>query len=254
MVLNIIFVFILGAIVGSFLNVLILRYGTGRSIVGGRSQCFSCAHPLRWYELIPIFSFLIQGGRCRHCQAKISWQYSLVELVTGILFVLIFIITPIPYTLITLACYLILFSLLIAITVYDLRHQIIPDEWVWLFNGLALILIWSQSHFTERFLAGLGFGGFLALLWLISGGRWMGLGDGKLGLGLGWLLPSWPLAASALVLSFWIGAVVGLLLIILGRLSKGSKKVTIKSEIPFAPFLILAFLLVFFLHLNVLPF
>ncbi len=84
------FIFIFGTIIGSFLNVVILRYNTGYSPVATRSRCFNCGKILKWYELIPILSFLIQFGRCRNCKSKISIQYPLIELLTGIIFLLIF--------------------------------------------------------------------------------------------------------------------------------------------------------------------
>src|SRR3989339_930062 len=83
-------VFCFGAIIGSFLNVVTLRLGTGESVVSGGSKCFSCGKKLKWIELVPIFSFLIQKGRCRECKSKISLQYPAVEILTGLVFLLIF--------------------------------------------------------------------------------------------------------------------------------------------------------------------
>src|SRR3989338_4512275 len=88
--LFIISIFILGLIIGSFLNVVILRCGTGKSILKGSSRCPNCEKKLSWRELIPVLSFIIQKGRCRTCQSKISWQYPIVELLTGIIFALVF--------------------------------------------------------------------------------------------------------------------------------------------------------------------
>src|SRR5574343_2050011 len=85
--------FVFGAIVGSFLNVVSLRFNTGVGL-GGRSKCMSCGTGLTWKELVPIFSFLFQRGACKKCKSKISWQYPLVEFVAGVIFVLIFIIFP----------------------------------------------------------------------------------------------------------------------------------------------------------------
>src|SRR3989339_1660823 len=85
-----VFVFLFGAVVGSFLNVVILRLNTGQSIVSGRSKCFNCAKKLKWRELLPIISFVFLRGKCSACKAKISWQYPLVETITGIIFVLLF--------------------------------------------------------------------------------------------------------------------------------------------------------------------
>ncbi|MFA4853534.1 MAG: prepilin peptidase, partial [Bacteroidales bacterium] len=85
-ILIFVFIFLLGTIVGSFLNVVIFRFNTGRTITTGRSICMNCNRDLRWYELIPVLSFLIQSGKCRRCASKISHQYPLVEIVTGLVF------------------------------------------------------------------------------------------------------------------------------------------------------------------------
>ena len=115
-----IFIFILGAIVGSFLNVVILRLGTGAGF-GGRSFCFSCREKLKWFELIPIFSFFFQRGHCRKCHSRISWQYPLVEILTGVIFLLTYYqLLTINYSLIY---YWLIFSLLLVIAVYDFRQD-----------------------------------------------------------------------------------------------------------------------------------
>jgi len=115
-------IFLCGLIVGSFLNAVIYRLDSGESIVKSRSHCPKCGHVLAWYELVPIFSFVIQGGKCRECKGGISWQYPIVELATAILFVLVLYYNlPLLYTL-TIS------SLLMVIFVYDLKHYIIPDK------------------------------------------------------------------------------------------------------------------------------
>jgi prepilin signal peptidase PulO-like enzyme (type II secretory pathway) len=248
------FVFTFGLIVGSFLNVVIYRYNTGLTI-GGRSKCMSCWKTLRWYELVPIFSFAVQRGRCRVCRAAIAWQYPLVEISTGLIFLLITnyelrITNAISvYTLYAICYMLIISSILIVITVYDLRHKIIPNGFVYAFIVLSFFsLIYNFGRFGfewQRFFAGLAYFAIFGTLWLVSRGRWMGLGDAKLMLGIGWLLPV-PQSITAIILSFWIGAVVGILLL-MGR----RKKYTLKSEMPFAPFLVFGFFLVFFLGLSI---
>jgi leader peptidase (prepilin peptidase)/N-methyltransferase len=228
-----IFVFILGTIIGSFLNVVILRYNTGESIIKNGSRCFGCGRRLKWYELIPIVSFVIQKGRCRKCKSKISIQYPIVEALTGVLFLSIFYLN---YSLLSTIYYLIIFSLLIIIAVYDFRHQIIPDKFVYLFNFFALFNLFSFYDFV----AGLVFFGFFGLLWLVSRGNWMGLGDAKLALGIGWLLGLFK-GILALLLSFWAGALVGIFLLFFFK-----KEYSIKSRIPFGPFLILGTIIAFF--------
>ncbi len=225
------FVFIFGTIVGSFLNVVILRYNSGESIIKNSSKCFSCRERLKWYEMIPVLSFIFQRGRCRHCKSKISWQYPIVELLTGLVFLLIFL--KFQFTLVT-SYYFVVFSILIIISVYDLRHQIIPNLLVYIFDILAflnLLLITNYELRITNFLAGLCFFAFFALIWLLSKGRAMGFGDAKLALGIGWFL-GLNKGIFALLLSFWLGAIVGIFLLIFFN-----KKYNIKSSIPFGPFL-----------------
>ncbi len=239
-------IFIFGTIVGSFLNVVIYRYGTGRSVISGRSQCLACARTLRWYELVPVLSFLLQSGRCRLCNSKLAWQYPLVEILTGLLFVLVW---QLALPLFLLPIYLTIVSLLVVITVYDLRHKIIPDGLVFTFDLLALAPVFYPKFDPTAAIAGPLLFLFFAALWYFSGGRWMGFGDAKLALGVGWLLGLRG-GISAIILAFWIGAAVGLALIALTRLRPRAKLVTIKSELPFAPFIILGLALNLFFHLN----
>src|SRR3989344_6457564 len=128
--LVLVFVFIFGTIIGSFLNVVIYRYNSGTSPLTGRSQCFSCGKTLSWRELIPLVSFISARGRCAKCAVRLSWQYPIVEALSGISFVAVFLLEkPIPETMFLLA----MFSTLLVIAVYDLRHQIIPDGLVMFF-------------------------------------------------------------------------------------------------------------------------
>ncbi len=135
-----IFSFILGTLIGSFLNVVALRYNTGMTL-NGRSKCFSCGETLHWHELIPIFSFIFQRGECKKCRSKISWQYPMVEIGAGILFIFIFYFFP-PISFvssITTIFYVLITCLLLVITVYDIKHKIIPDHLVYTFSALAFI-------------------------------------------------------------------------------------------------------------------
>ncbi len=255
-----IIIFIFGVIIGSFLNVVINRYNTGISL-GGRSMCFSCGAKLSWYELIPIISFLIQRGKCRKCKSKISWQYLIVEFSTGILFLLTVCYLPFTgYFDIFVYFYLwIIICLLVVITVYDFRHKIIPDSFVYVFAGLSFLymfanIVFSIGDFNKiDLLAGPILATPFVLLWLVSRGSWMGLGDAKLSLGIGWFLGLYY-GLSAIILSFWIGAVFGVVLIIFGNtnLFLKDKKFTMKSEIPFGPFLILGIFLVLFFKIDAL--
>lgn len=258
------FIFAFGTIIGSFLNVVILRYNTGTPIINGKSACFSCAKRLSWYELIPIFSFIALRGKCADCKSKISWQYPLVEFFTGLLFLATYLKLNGSYSFfiqglpLDIFYYFGVFSILIVITVYDLRHKIIPDLFVFSFAFISLIWFIAKST-SDVDLANwdLWAGPILAmpffLMWFLSGGRWMGLGDAKLALGIGWFL-GLVSGTSAVIFGFWIGAVVSVLLLLAQRLNLTGKKLTIKSEIPFAPFLILGLLVVFFFGFDVMSF
>ena len=263
------FVFIFGAIIGSFLNVVLYRHNTTMTLMG-RSFCFSCNKQLTWKELFPIASFLALRGKCRFCKSKIDKQYSLVEATMGILSVLLFwklgglaVFTDKVFAVdgvdwvwvLSTALLFTLFCLLVLIVVYDLKHKIIPDNFSYAFAALSLIkiLFFSTTFpFTLTswdLFAGLILASPFALLWLISQGRWMGLGDAKLALGIGWFL-GLKAGFVSIVLAFWIGAIFGVTLIGINKLQKTSlfkHHVTMKSEIPFAPFLILGLLLVYFI-------
>jgi leader peptidase (prepilin peptidase) / N-methyltransferase len=264
MELYIIFFFgILGVIIGSFLNVVILRFNTGKGI-DGRSACFSCAKTLSWYELIPVASYLFQHGKCRGCKSSISIQYILVELATAVLFALVaarillpmsdtYEITSIMNLFVTLTAV----SLLMVIFVYDLRHKIIPDILSFGFAFLALmrLVLYYQEYLftfpgTLDLLAGPLVALPFALIWLLSKGTWMGLGDAKLALGIGWFL-GFSGAISALCLAFWIGAAVSVgLLLLQRRSSKKRGRLSMKSEVPFAPFLVLGLLIIYFFPMD----
>lgn len=257
-----IFIFLLGTIIGSFLNVVIYRFNTGRTIVKGRSMCMSCGHSLSWYELIPVFSFLIQSGKCRTCANKISHQYPIVEILTGILFTLIanyflpILYISVPYYVFLVTFFVFIFSLLMIISVYDIKHKVIPNKLVYAFIFISLISVFvNQTGMGSLFItpsyldliAGPVFALPFALLWLFSKGRLIGLGDAKLILGIGWMLGMMK-GLAAITLSFWLGSIVSLLIIILSR----NKKINMHTEIPFAPFLIIGTLVTFLLGLDII--
>lgn len=261
-----IFVFILGLIIGSFLNVVILRYSSGISL-RGRSFCLNCNKKLSWYELIPLFSFLIQKGKCRGCKSKISWQYPIIEILSGIMFLAVYSLQFTVYSekilltnyhpLLSLLYLWIIFSILIVITVYDIKHKIIPDILVFLFAGISFIgLLFNFGPEINKLnlLAGPILATPFALLWLISKGRWIGLGDAKITLGIGWFMGLID-GLSSIILAFWVGSIFGILLIFFSKLNLlffKDKNFTIKSEIPFAPFLILAMITIFFFGWDIL--
>jgi len=246
--------FCFGLIVGSFINVVVLR--SGARPVSGRSACMSCGAKIPWFDLIPVFSWIWLRGRCRACGSRISMQYPAVEFLTGVIFALV---GGASLTLFATALGLLLGAVLIAIAAYDLRHTIIPNAWVWSFNALALLSVFLPTLYPIPYtlwpiLAGPAVALPLFALWLVSGGKWIGLGDSKLALGIGWLLGPQG-GIKAVLLAFITGAIVGLGLIAFSSVfwkefvnkftptfvsQKFSLGFTMKSEVPFGPFLIAA--------------
>ncbi len=259
----------LGLIIGSFLNVVLFRYQTGRGL-SGRSGCMTCGKQLAWLELIPVISFFLQKAACRNCRAKLSWQYPVVETMTGVTFLLLAVrflpgVDAISvWSLLTLAVYWIIGSFLILISVYDFNHKVIPDEWVIGMGLCGIILpIVSGGSFGYVFfsllnkcLSALILAGFLWSIWYFSKGRAMGYGDVKLAVSVGLVLGLME-GITAMVLAFWVGAIVGIFLVVASKYKKlpySRKLVNLKSEIPFAPFIVLGVFISLILNFNVLPF
>jgi len=211
-----------------------------------RSQCLTCGHTLRWYELIPIVSFIVQLGRCRVCQSKISLQYPLIEAAAGGLSLTAVWIAGVTVEAVLLA---VIFFLFVLIFVYDLKHTIIPNPWVYKALLIALVLVFIRGNSVvvvnaaPYVFTAAGIFSFFFGLWYFTGGRSMGLGDGKLAAAVGLLLS--PIqAVSAIVLSFWIGAGVSLLWMAHQQITQSEETMTMKTQIPFGPFIILGYLLV----------
>jgi prepilin signal peptidase PulO-like enzyme (type II secretory pathway) len=275
-----IFLGILGLLFGSFLNVVALRYQPDKFLfdlkeIGGRSHCPHCGKQLKWFELIPLLSFLVQGGLCRSCGARLSFQYPLVELLSGLIFVLVpwrlgflFPLYPNPYTL-TPILWILVFLALLLVALIDLRLRIIPDEINVFLIIVALPIIFLSSpsfgltegsfigHYALLFgsrgsiwpnhfvglLAGLLF--FLSLT-VFTWGKGMGGGDVKLAAALGFLF-GWPDIAILSPLSFILGSFFALPLLLLGRRKR-------KDFMPFGPFLVLSSALIFLFGFQILDF
>jgi len=208
----VILIFLLGLCVGSFLNVLADRLPRGESVLWGRSHCDYCKKTLRWYELIPVISYIAQRGRCLRCHKPLSLQYLLVEIITGLGFVFLY-----PNML-----NMIIFSALLVLFISDFKYQILPDSMILVASLAALV----HPHFVA---AAASFG-FLYLLWAVTRGRGMGFGDVKFALFMGLFL-GYPQIIVAYYIAFLTGAVAGVILILAGK--KGWK-----SKIAFGPFLI----------------
>jgi len=232
--MDIVFVMLVGLALGSFANVLIDRLPRGESVYFVRSHCDHCHRTLTWYELFPVVSYLIQNGRCRGCSKRISLQYPLVETAFALLLVFLYIRSAgtlfdfTVYTLTALPLFVLFFS--------DYKYSLIPDSMIVVGVIGAMLIRISSTGLTDvtGFLpplgAGVGASLFLLLLYLVTRGRGMGLGDVKLAFLLGFI-SGFPGVVVTLALAFLTGACTGVILILTG-------KKTLKSHVPFGPFLI----------------
>ncbi len=281
--------FLFGLSVGSFLNVVALRYKPSRRVfnsrsLGGRSSCPYCNKQLKWFELIPLISFLIQWGKCRNCGHRISLQYPLVELLSGIIFVAIpfylhrfygvldlFSLDPSLQSFYGfLVVWVLVFLVWLLISIIDSHHYLIPNE----LNvglgilGIIIILIKSFSsswlpsfhssflrHYELLFspfqdvianhLLGALLGAiFFGILIVVSRGRAMGLGDVKLAFVSGLVL-GWPDVGLATLLAFIFGGIWGAFLLLVG-------KKTMRDKIPFAPIFVLGFVVTVFFGFRII--
>jgi len=236
--------FILGAVIASFIGVVVARIHTGQGFLAGRSHCDACNAPLALGALVPIFSFIASGGRARCCSARLSVYAPLSELLLGGLFVLSYL--RIGFTS-ALCGVLFSFSLLLALVLYDLAHQILPLTLLALFviasAATGLSLAPSFTVFFGTFLTAFFIALSLAFIHFLSRGRAMGLADAPLVFGLALLVG--PAALPGFIFSFWIGAVIGILILL--RRPAGSR---IGIEVPFAPYLAAGFLLAYFTQWN----
>ena len=269
--------FLAGISVGSFINVISLRYDPEEKIlskrtIGGRSRCPYCHKELKWFELIPLLSFLWQAGKCRGCGRFLFWQYPLVEFLSGLIFVFVpakILATNYPllitnYQYLISAVWILIFELFLLMAIIDFRHYIIPDQ---LNLSLAflgfLLLILSQltnlpiNQSTNSFLGYYGalinpfsniwanhfFAAFIAMFFfgaiiIFTRGKGMGWGDFKLAGALG-LIFGWPDILIAVMLSFVIGSIISVVLML-------KRKKTMKDAVPFGPFLVIGAATVFF--------
>jgi len=216
------FLFLLGLCSGSFISCLVYRVNHDLPFFKGRSVCDSCQKQLRWFDNLPLVSFLLLRGRCRFCHSPISWQYPLVELAVGFLTVYFI------YFQFGIWNLLLSYSL-IAIFLSDLNYSTIPDHF--LYPAFIFALISQLPHFLFINLAvGFGTAAFFWGLNRLTKGRGMAMGDVKLAGLMGFLL-GFPLILVALYFAFLTGAVVGVILILLGKKKFG-------EQIPFGPFLV----------------
>lgn len=203
-----IIVFLYGITIGSFLNVLIYRLPKKENIVTTRSHCMSCGNQLKWYDLVPLFSYLVLRGKCRKCKAKISVQYPLIEGLNGVLYILVFSVYGIS---VETLLYCLLSSALLALSVIDLRTYEIPVGFQYFILVLGIARV--ATDYKNWLLYVIGFFAvsvFLYLIVLISKGAAMGGGDVKLMAVCG-LLIGWKMILLSLAVGCILGSVIHLL-------------------------------------------
>jgi len=241
------FIFLFGLIIGSFLNALIWRIRTGDSL-RGRSKCPKCGKQIAWYDNIPVISFLILGGKCRHCHKPISWQYPIVELVTAVLFAYAFYLnfSALGGQFLILKFFrdLFLISVMMIIFVYDLRWYLILDKItipsMIILATLNLILGMTWQNLLLSSIIG---GSFFLVQFIISRGKWIGGGDIRLGILMG-VAMGWPRVLVAIFIAYILGSIVGLGLIFFGKKQWGSK-------VPFGTFLSVATVITLFWGMTI---
>jgi leader peptidase (prepilin peptidase)/N-methyltransferase len=249
-----IFVFIFGSLIGSFLAAYSYRAPLGISIQKGRSFCPNCHHTIAAYDNIPLISYLLLKAKCRNCHKKISPRYFLIELSTAFLFLISFLLLPsIKGTLIflpdsyllSLVSVFVLISIMVFIFVVDLEHQLILDKAV--FFGIAfvsLLFLLTDTPLFPNLFAGFCASLFLLMIYLVTLGKGMGLGDVKFAI-LGGLILGPVLSVSWMLISFVLGAIVGLIMMM-------TKNAKLKSRIAFGPFLVAALLLIMFFGFDII--
>ena len=257
-ILILIFVFVFGLIIGSFLNCLIWRLHEKIPLIpftkGGdkwkRSYCPKCRKQIAWYDNIPVLSFVILGGKCRKCGKTISWQYPIVEFITGVLFVVSFYLSyrvaiyDLSFIIKLIRDWFII-AVMIVIFIYDLRWYLILDVITLPACVIALIInLWLNYSWQNLLISGIIGGSFFLIQFVISKGKWIGGGDIRLGLLIGLAL-GWPGVLVAIIISYFIGSAVGLSLIAFGKKKWG-------SEVPLGVFLAVGTIITLFWQTQIL--
>lgn len=240
--------FILGLAAGSFLNCLIYRLYHKKTI-SGRSFCPKCGHQIAFYDNIPLLSFIVLGGRCRHCRQSISWQYPMVELAAGFLFLAVasrysLIQYPVSGIQHLVRDWLMLFALLF-IFVYDIKYYLIEDIVILPIAASVFILnLILKVPVLNLILAATLAAGFFVLQYFLTRGKGIGLGDFRIGLLMG-LYFGWPKILVAISSAYIIGMIIAVFLIIL-------KKKKLSSRVPLGPFLVIGSLITMFYGQQIL--
>lgn len=239
---------VIGAVMGSFIGAMAWRLHSKRGVLNERSECEHCHHQLRVIDLLPIISWLSLAGKCRYCKKPIGRTAIILELGTAVIFVLSYILWPLPLVTVLDWLYLILWLVsvvgLVFLWLYDLRHYLLPNIVVWPLAAIGLVMFGIRMiqqdaslilALQEAVLSLLPVTGLYGLLYAVSGGKWVGFGDVKLGIYIGLAL-GWPLALLAMMLANLVGTLYILPGLLSGVLARNSR-------IPFGPFLIIGTIL-----------
>lgn len=246
-IIYIIYMFVIGTIMGSFFNVIGHRLSKNESAIKPRSHCEFCGHILAWYELIPIISFLIQGGKCRKCRAKLSWWYPLIEIITGLFFMGCYLYYGFTYNLLLA---LIISSVLIITCISDFNYLVILDEVLVVSSLAALVVIFLKEGFNGliiSLLSGLLMFFFMLMVKIVGDKAFkresLGGGDIKLSLFIGLVL-GYKLSLINLVLASFLALPVAFYYLIKLK----------DREVPFGPFLIISTFIIYIFSTQILDF
>ena len=246
-IIYIIYMFVIGTIMGSFFNVIGHRLSKNESAIKPRSHCEFCGHTLAWYELIPIVSFLIQGGKCRKCRAKLSWWYPLIEIITGLFFVGYYLYYGFTYDLLLA---LIISSVLIITCISDFNYLVILDEVLVVSSLAALVVIFLKDGVNGliiSLLSGLLMFFFMLMVKIVGDKAFkresLGGGDIKLSLFIGLVL-GYKLSFINLVLASFLALPVAFYYLVKLK----------DREVPFGPFLIISTFIIYIFSTQILEF
>jgi len=221
---------------------------TKSSLFGDRSKCLNCSYELKWYDLIPVLSWLSLGGKCRKCRKPIGYFEPIIEIGMAVFFVLSFMFWPnslsSSYEITLFVLWLISGIGLAILFVYDQFWSLLPDKVSFIVIGIGVInaglVFINSNNKTETFFSILGsvliLSGLYWIIYKISKGTWIGFGDIKLGLGLALMLSNWGLAFIALFAANLVGCILVLPAMIVGKLKRNSR-------VPFGPLLIIGYII-----------
>ncbi|MEK7076072.1 MAG: prepilin peptidase [Patescibacteria group bacterium] len=226
----VLFIFLIGLSIGSFLSVAIFRLDKKAGLLTGRSECPKCLEQLKWYDLFPVLSYIFLRGKCRNCKSKISPAYPLIELATAFCLSLFYVVHK-PVFGIVDSYYLLIIISFVALIFFDYLFFLIPEKIILPLTIIAVLFnyFFRRSEFITLLLSALIMGGIFAIIYIVSNGKWVGFGDAKLLFLIGLVL-GYPLGFLSMIISVWIAALVGIVLMLSGKANR-------KTALPFGSFL-----------------